>query len=655
MIHSLLTSLIWLAIMFTVIGSGLAVGRLLHLSGWDKDSLGQMLLAAGFGFGLLICGMAVLGWLGLLRPAWAWGLFAVLASLALWGFYKQWRHGQVPLSSVRPVSLESQAQRLPNRWLLLLLLLFGLLFFLSDMAPPLEGDTLHSYLDVPAQFIRAGKILPLPYEVHSHLPLNVQMLSTFALLVSGDELAQLLAGFTMAAGCGLVIYSLGRRYMIETSGLLAALIFLTMNTVLALVPSAKVNLGWAFFDLLNICALCRWAFDARQQDRWLLAAGIYSGLAFGTHYSGLYTAAVCSLFILALAWSKRASLRGFTASAIGRLTLYLAPVGLLAGQWLLRNLIETGNPVFPAFAGIFGGVSYDVPNQATGALGLFTVFWDVSVGYTAKTYGNPIGPICLAALPVLWFVRPLNEKIRLGLVFVLVDYVLWYVGVQRPRNFLPSLALLSLIAAYALLKLNSRSLLLSRLFVLLFVFYLAYNGALYARLHLFRLGKLSYIVGLDTRQAFMERNLSVPGDYPSWRMVRYMNQQLPPDALVIAMYIGTGYYIERMFIDSRMADGDFGSAPFAEADDLIRQWQEVGVTHVFVNEWYPFRDSRAWPPDYALIRSPAFVSACLQEVFSDGDQHLYQFTCLPAVDKLRKSLVQAPAIQINNTGWLYGK
>ena len=131
------------------------------------------------------------------------------------------------------------------------------------------------------------------------------MLSAFALLVAGDELAQMLVGFTMAAAAAGVICLLGYRYLSATAGLLAALFFLTTGVVQYLVPSTKVNLGWAFFDLLGLYALCRWAFDPVQKERWLLVAGIFGGVSFGTHYSASSTIFMLVLFIVAVSLKRQ--------------------------------------------------------------------------------------------------------------------------------------------------------------------------------------------------------------------------------------------------------------------------------------------------------------------------------------------------------------
>ena len=332
MLNTLLNLMAWLFVVAIATGSGLVIYRRLRLSSsWPAEVL---VLSAGFGFLLIIYGTAALALIGWLRPAPVYSWSAIIALLAVVGF-RQWRARRVDYV-IAPEGDKQDGDKSELRWLWVPLGLMSLSFLVSAMAPPLDGDTLHSYLEVPRRYLDAGGILELPYEFFASLPLNIQMLSSFALLFRGDELAQMLTGFTMAIGGALVLVVIGRRYWPLPVGVLAALFYLSMHVVGTLVPTTKVNLGWAFFDLLSIYALCRWAFDDVRRDRWLVVAGLLGGAALGTAYQAGFTAVILAAFIVVRTVAENRGNGGYLLLSSRRLILY-AVSRVAAGESLAHQ------------------------------------------------------------------------------------------------------------------------------------------------------------------------------------------------------------------------------------------------------------------------------------------------------------------------------
>ena len=615
--HSLANLLVWILLLASAVGAGYAAYRALKLP--LSPGLDTLLVSAAMGLGLFIYGVAALGFLHLLRRPLILGWVILVSLLALWGYWRLWRE------SVRlEANLEHKAVPFvyPAWSIKSALAAFFVVYLLSTLAPPMDGDSLHSYLDIPRQYVDAGALIPLPYELHSTLPMNIQMLSAMALVVRGDELAQMLASFTMAAGCALVILALGRRYVHAEAGWLAALIFVSMRAVISLMPTAKVNLGFAFFDLLAVYTICRWAFDSRD-DRWLIAGGILSGLALGAHYYAGFTGIALAVGI---AIASRED--GLGKLAV-RLVRYGVPVVLLASPWLVKNYLWVGNPVAPVLNPLFGLPSEELKVHTRSILGLVTILWDMATGKIAK-YGQPVGPVVLSILPGLLLVRPVARKVRTAVLFFAALYLLWYVGVQRPRNLLTGLGVLSLVAAYAYVELGRRSRLLRNGFIVLIAVFLLFNWADHAHQFFMTRQYQRYILGLESRDEFLQRLLDMHTYYPTGAMTRYMNGQLSSDARILAINNGFGYYIRRPYIDSRMVDGDFSHDTADDEDTLLVQWRTAGVTHIFVNEDYvgAFKQgdtSRGLA--MFVLGDPGFRARCLEEVFADWNQHLYALKC----------------------------
>ncbi|MDX6581330.1 MAG: hypothetical protein QOI10_514 [Solirubrobacterales bacterium] len=89
----------------------------------------------------------------------------------------------------------------------------------------------------------------------------------------------------------------------------------------------------------------------------LVLAGIALGLALGTKWYGL-----TGVPLLLLVWAGWSRALGETLRTIARRgALLVGLVALAGGFWFLRNLVEVGNPVFPADLSIFGLTIFDAP------------------------------------------------------------------------------------------------------------------------------------------------------------------------------------------------------------------------------------------------------------------------------------------------------
>jgi hypothetical protein len=108
-----------------------------------------------------------------------------------------------------------------------------------------------------------------------------------------------------------------------------------------LATSSFAEPGLAFYSILAVWHAARYV--RTRETASLAAAGLLSGAAAATKYLGLVSAALVllPLAVLALRVGRARALAGALGLAV-----------LVALPWYLRNLIETGNPVYPL---VFGG------------------------------------------------------------------------------------------------------------------------------------------------------------------------------------------------------------------------------------------------------------------------------------------------------------
>ncbi|MFN0072783.1 MAG: ArnT family glycosyltransferase [Chloroflexota bacterium] len=612
---------VFLLIVMTAIGLG---RRGLGLIGVSPASvLEDVVLSLGLGLGTFSLLGATLGFIGFLRWELSWLLFLVLLALAV--------TPALAILSLFRTELSASIRGIRGPAILPAAVL-GLsvgVYFLAAFHPPVEGDTLAGYLAAPRRFVQFGRIAPLPASFYDDLPLNVQMLSTWALLLRGDVLAQLLVGFGFGVACLGAIAALSASLFGNGVAPWALLAFFSLGAVSYANNSTKIDVGWAFFDLVSLLAFSRWFFG-RGDWRWLALAGMFGGLGLGSKYTALFTMTplVAGIVWRTLRWDK-----GAFRQLAGRLALYLIPCLLLGGIWMLKNALYVGNPVYPLFnKQILGYAADSPPNHASGLLGMITIIWDMSMGPIAFGFGKTVGPVMLATVPLLFVLKDRDRKLWYLLAFVGVGYVLWYVGVQRDRNFLPQLAVLGMCGAYAL-----RGLTASPSPARFAVAGLALLGPLYALatygwVHVYRMAPLPYIVGIQDRESYLRRNLL--DWYPSFDAITFINSSLPANARIIGVHNGNGYYLDREYILSDDLEGriihDIGTER-----ELLAALRARRITHIFINGFViqQWRMGYGGKQSYteSLVEQPEFQTQHMMLIFEHSGQRLYELRYPPGL------------------------
>ena len=313
----------------------------------------KVVTACVLGLWLLSTAMLAVGSLcgGLLTP-WAWWpVLGVGAALAMWQgrrAYNQWQ----------PHS------RFDGRALIWVVLAVAAGFWLAGatMPPGTIGlqeryDILEYHLQVPREFHDAQRIGPLWHNCYSFYPLGVEMLFLLAMSLHGGAyegvyLAQMLHGvFGVLAVAGVY---LGLRRQDDVRARFAVGILATVPLVLCL--------SWlAMSELAQICCLALAVLWLRHwlQQRTIRAAaciGLMLGAGCATKYLAVgFLAGPVLLMMMAACLRRPRPLGGVLVASM--LTV------LLMSPWLVRNLLYTGNPVFPLATGIFGRGHWSAPQQ----------------------------------------------------------------------------------------------------------------------------------------------------------------------------------------------------------------------------------------------------------------------------------------------------
>ena len=512
----LLAGLLWLAA-----GTGQVLLRWIGLK--PESRLERLLLATALGLGCV--GYAVLG-LGL----------AGLAVLARHDLILLLREAPALLRAVLAARQQLRAREPGLARALPILELFGVVLLITALAPPTANDVLAYHMQAPKHFLQLGRIAPVWDIGDANMPFTIDMLYLLGLAFGSDELAGVLHLSMVALVCA-AIYAFGRRYLSERAGWIAAIAFVSTGIVQVFGTVPNVEYGLTLFDFLAVYAFFRWRES--QDRRWLALSGGLVGFALGTKYFALFTAATLGLWMLWLGFRSRSRL-GWSGAAVLVLTFAL-PAGLIALPWYLKNLLWFGNPVWPYLApdpddfNLLLTATMKYPGGLWGSTML--PVWLFTQG--SREYPMIRPPLELLVLP-LYLLLPKRRIVTTLLVLGAIQFTFWSTGAHVLRYLTQGLPALCLVAAYVLDRLMSspRFRGLGRTAVPGLVIVALLFPAIIATVLVIAVGQVHQLVGLESRQAYLERSVDNHG------IVARLNER-PEDVRGVLM-IGDrrGFYLD---------------------------------------------------------------------------------------------------------------
>jgi len=230
---------------------------------------------------------------------------------------------------------------------LIWILILGILLaeVLLGLVPPWARDELAHHLAIPKLYVHSGKIHEIPFAPYSYYPMLLDMLYIPFVKWGWDSIPKLIHGL-FGLLTGVLIYAYLARRLSPIYGLLGFLFFISTPAILRLSSWAYVDLGLVFYSLASVLCLLWW-YDT-QQRRWLILAGLSVGFALSTKPNALlvfFLLCFGVVFLLAKTYQKNI----FKVCGLTLLFLFFASIPF--SPWGIKNLIQTGNAFFPAFAG----------------------------------------------------------------------------------------------------------------------------------------------------------------------------------------------------------------------------------------------------------------------------------------------------------------
>jgi hypothetical protein len=483
--------------------------------------------------------------------------------------------------------------------------------------PPVSRDALTHHLAVPKLYLQHGAMVELPDVPFSYYPMNLDLLYLVPLWFGNDILPKYIHYVFALLTAGMVFSHLKRR-LDATYALFGALFFLSIPVVVKLSTTVYVDLGLVFFTTAAVIYLLRWA-EGGLQWRHLLLSAAFCGLALGTKYNGLVTVGLLVLSVPCLFLHTSQNVELKQGRAIGYGTLYLLVALLVFAPWMIRNMVWTGNPIYPMYNHWFKTGAVDpLPEQerindleykqraghwnhyairrliygeswAKIALLPVRIFFE---GQDDKPqyFDGRLNPFLLLLLPFAFLVRSEShpflraEKrflLAFTILFILIAFLRTSIRIRYIAPVIPPLVLLSTYGLKNLIeffRIRKQSLLRSSgiILVAVMMLWMFTLNAVYI-VKLFKtVDPLSYISGTLDRDAYIAKYRS---EYP---VLQYVNRSLTQNAKILGLFMGNRrYYCDRelVFGESLLTRAVMGAESTERIGEMIAK---QGFTHMIV-------------------------------------------------------------------------
>ncbi len=541
------------------------------------------LLVINVGIGLWVLGMVVfgLGILGILR-SWVINVIYLIVApgLALIN-----AGTSLKTEFLRHLKGNPHNPRNLNQWLLKLIvyaiIATGLITgFLYTLTPPTQSDGLRYHLAAPQEYIKYHRIVYLPFNAFTNFPFLIEMLFTLGMMLWSDTLAKLFH-FSLLILSGLMLV-ICWRHIFQTelitnkssrlkipAELLILVIFFSTPVALIVGSWEFIDLGVVFFFLGLIYAVVRWLKTGELG--WLITAGIFAGASLGTKYTMIVIVLFSTgwIFLYEILRSNRLfpsqNHISIFSPTLKHMLIFLVVAGFVGSPWYIKNLVNTGNPVYPFAYEVFDGGEWSKDNAefyrnkaAEKGLprsfkSLITAPWDTAIYWADFEAFNP-GNIYLLFFP-LFFVFSVSaiKKWHSGeftgiktIIFFAASYFLQcFFSYQSNRFLLPFYSLCVLLIVAVTLRCWHYLKPLSWLCVVIIILSSLYGTLWSVRWMLTETNPppLPVVLGFQTRDAYLQQALNY---YDCARWLNHQSKTGKSDIKVLLIGEHRGYYFSRV-------------------------------------------------------------------------------------------------------------
>ena len=498
---------------------------------------------------------------------------------------------------------------------------FLAVMWLGSMSPETDFDVRAYHFAGPKEFYLQGRITRLPHNVYTSFPFHNEMLVLLGMVLHRDWYWGALAGkavlFAYAPLTALGLYAAGRRWFNQGVGLFAALIYISTPWIDRLTTIAYVESGLLFYLFASLLALLIAVERMKAgQPSWttILLTGLLAGSGMACKYTGALQVVapigVASVVAAGLTASpQHPRVRAVVTTAVA----FAIGVFVTIGPWLLKNIAETGNPVFPLAYSIFGGSDWSPALNEKFVAGhtthnprsLFQCLGDVTANNDWSS------PLWYALAPLALFLRPRRLMVFGLWAFACYLFVTWFsLTHQIDRFWIPMIPVVCLLAGIGAEWRTDVVWRWGRNIVVALA--LLFNFAFMAGTETdYLCGYNSFVSNLDQARENREQSYV--------RYLNELNRQTPGGIKVLCVgeaevfearfpvvynAVFSESIFEKWFAAERKGSSPDEVPPLRPPAEIAKKLHDEGITHIFVN-WSWIRTYRS-PGNYGYTK---FVTA----------------------------------------------
>ncbi len=558
-------------ILFTLfISAALVIGyRLLSVFNFLKvlNRIETIVFSFALGMGFISFLVFILGLLHILFLKWVLLILILATLISLKGGYSFIKANRFSFYDFKYIY--SSKLRM---FLVVLVSLSLLLTLIGAVAPAKGNDALVYHLSDAKYFAQHHLVTFIPYTSNSIHPYFIQMLFTLAMLFDNPPLAKLFH-YAMALFGGLAIYSFGRRYINREVAFLATAIFFLTPGVFTQATYAYIDIGWAFYAFMGFYAIL--LRDYSSERRLLIFAGVMCGIAADTKYIGLVTPVIIGFILIIKGFLHRENYKDLTKN----FALFTITVIVVIFPYYIRPYLYTGNPFHPFYVKYIGESGWYRPSgfgMEKNLVNFLVSPWFLTY-YPGKIFGgneSQIGPIYLAFLPALLFLKKKCKPVLIISIFAGIFYFFWFFKFPAVRYILPIIPFLALLSGYVVWAMDNRSKYFGYLIKTVFSIFLVLNFGLCIYYNREELVFFSNGANVEDYLAKQDR---------SSKIFQYINKNTPPTSKILLVNEIRTFYLNRDNIRD-LYYRVYDKYHLNEVGEIIKDLESKGITHILYAE-----------------------------------------------------------------------
>lgn len=464
----------------------------------------------------------------------------------------------------------------------------------SDMN---DWDSLAYHLAAPKIWSAQGSISYIPFIHQSNFPFAADSLY-FSGAIWGGEKAFM--AMTLLFGC-FAAYGITSSVWSKTSGLVSAALVAGMPVVLWESTTAYID---GFHGIM--CGLgAMLCFKGITQKGGVATGAILLGFGVASKYTGLQALLAVLAVIVAHSLLTKSFSQGMRSASI-----VFGICIAMSSPWFVRNIVNTGNPVYPFFYSVFKsdkwdqfmadiyqneqksfGVGYSNGRLDSKALGHAVLGLSYQPGRYVNPQqtiggGSPTGSVGVAVLLAGVFAllagKPKREE-KMALAMVLILLLMWF-GLSQQSRYLSIIGVpLALSCGSLFHKRNAFSSILAFCAgaQLVYSTYLVWTVSIAP--------KIPVLTGEVSQREYWKATLPSVG--PS---IEILNQSSGKIALYDDVF---GYVLEKPYVWANPGHSKlFDYEKYSSGEELVIRMKELGISTVLLNFqwWQPREEVSKW-------------------------------------------------------------